>query len=132
MSSNSDTQSEKDVEAVAASETVIETGDAESPGEKPTNSQINDRRGRMITAGLLATVVLAVIAILVSGIFQLTSRWLIVCPRDLPVNDPAPILWQDVLSQEPTSAKLGVPKMVASQAGFKSGQENSVPNKSGN
>jgi len=52
-----------------------------------------ETRGRMIRAGLIATVILSGIAVLVAGIFQLTSRWLIPCPTDLPVNDPAPILW---------------------------------------
>ncbi len=125
MSENSETLSQKDMESSVASEPVVKAEETELAPGKSTNNNLSARRGRMITAGLLATVVLAVIAILVSGIFQLTSRWLIVCPKDLPVNDPAPILWQNVVAQESKSAKLGIPEKLVSLVGFKTGMDSS-------
>lgn len=132
MSANSEPPVSKDVEFTEASYPAIAKEDAELTPEKPTNNNNSARRGRMITAGLLATVVLALIAILVSGIFQVTSRWLIVCPKDLPVNDPAPILWQDVVAEEPRSAKLGVPDKLVSQTGFKSVADSATTSTGGN
>lgn len=132
MSANSETPNPKDVEFTEASYPAIGKEDAELTPEKTTSHNNSSRRGRMITAGLLATVVLALIAILVSGIFQVTSRWLIVCPQDLPVNDPAPILWQDVVEQGPRSAKLGVPDKLVSQTGFKSVADRATTRTGGN
>ncbi|MGC8906378.1 MAG: hypothetical protein ACP5M0_02930 [Desulfomonilaceae bacterium] len=133
MSVNPENPSQQNVESSAEPETLsaAEPAAEETPSPKSSNNHLAERRGRMITAGLLATVILAVIAILVSGIFQLTSRWLMVCPKDLPVNDPAPILWQDVVAQEPKPAKLGAPEKLASQVLFKSGTEEPGPPKTG-
>ncbi len=133
MSVNPENPSQQNVETSAEAETLSAAEPAAektSSPTKPSNNHMAERRGRMITAGLLATVILAVIAILVSGIFQLTSRWLMVCPMDLPVNDPAPILWQDVVAQEPKPAKLGAPEKLASQVLFKSGTGEAAPPKS--
>ena len=131
MSEHPENPSQQDVETSEAPEPVSAAGPAaeEASSPKPSNNHAADRRGRMITAGLLATVILAVIAMLVSGIFQLTSRWLMVCPKDLPVNDPAPILWQDVVAQEPKPAKLGAPEKLASQVVFKSASGEAAPPK---
>jgi hypothetical protein len=77
------------------------------------------KRGRMIAAGVAATVILSLIAILVAAIFQVTSKWLVVCPTDLPVNDPAPILWKTMVSESVTPFGLGVPEDILKEAGFK-------------
>jgi hypothetical protein len=71
-----------------------------------------DKRGRLISAAVIATIILSFIAVSVFGIFQLTTRMMVVCPRDLPVNDPAPILWQDIVSDQVKGARLGVPEKV--------------------
>lgn len=126
MSVNSDSPIQQDVETVSIPESASEVRDNGSPCKKPSNHHAGARRARMIIGGLMATVILAVIAILVSGIFQLTSRWLMVCPKDLAVNDPAPILWQDVVTERAKSAKLGVPEELVTQAAFKSGSESTV------
>jgi hypothetical protein len=73
----------------------------------------------MVVAGVLAAVVLSVIAVLVGGIFQVTSRWLAPCPADLSVNDPAPILWKSIESDQSPPAAPGVPKELAEQVGWK-------------
>ncbi|MFH1115517.1 MAG: hypothetical protein V1792_16535 [Pseudomonadota bacterium] len=87
--------------------------------EEITNNHIAQKRGRMVAAGFIASVILAVIAVTVAGIFQFTSGWLVKCPSDLPVNDPAPILWKDVESKEAKSAPLGVPEDLMKQVGWK-------------
>jgi hypothetical protein len=69
---------------------------------------------------LVATVILSGVAVLVAGIFQLTSRWLIPCPTDLPINDPAPILWTRLISDKVGPASLGLPKGVAVEVRLKS------------
>ncbi len=127
MSENPENLSQQSVEMSAPEPLSPEGAAEETPIQKPANNHAADRRGRMIIAGLLATVVLAVIAILVAGIFQLTSRWLMVCPKDLPVNDPAPILWHEVVAQEPKPAKLGASEKVASEVVFKSVSEEAAP-----
>ncbi|MDQ7781327.1 MAG: hypothetical protein RDU20_00515 [Desulfomonilaceae bacterium] len=102
---------------------------AESQGSEETpatpvpdeikNNHIAQKRGRMVAAGVIASVILAVIAVAVAGIFQLTSGWLIKCPSDLPVNDPAPVLWKSLVSDDVASASLGVPKELMEQARWK-------------
>ncbi|MBI4963081.1 MAG: hypothetical protein HY913_07390 [Desulfomonile tiedjei] len=89
----------------------------EQPSPEPDASAEN--RGRLILAGLVATAILSCIAVLVAGTIQLTSRWLIVCPTDLPVNDPAPILWDQMVSGKAASASLGVTEKLAFEVRFK-------------
>jgi hypothetical protein len=105
-------------EEMAESQAPEETAESKVP-EEITNNHIAQKRGRMVAAGLIASVILAVVAVTVAGIFQLTSAWLIKCPSDLPVNDPAPILWKDVESKEVKSAPLGVPERLLKQASWK-------------
>ncbi len=52
------------------------------------------------------------IAVIVAGIFHFTSEWGNVCPTDAPVNDPAPILWKNMVEKTEGKAALGVPKSV--------------------
>jgi hypothetical protein len=75
--------------------------------------------GRLMFAGLVATAILAGIAVLVAGTIQLTSKWLISCPTDLPVNDPAPILWNKMISDKASPALLGIPEGRAIEVRFK-------------
>ena len=92
----------------------------DSPGiEEARKNHIAQKRGRMVAAGVVAAVILAGIAVVVAGIFQYTSGWLIKCPSDLPVNDPAPILWKDVTTKRAESAPLGVPTSIAKNAAWK-------------
>lgn len=107
-------------QSAASKRVELDLDAAMVPGEKVSNdSGANDKRGRMIIAGMVATVILAVIAVVVAGIFQLTSKWLLVCPSDLPVNDPAPVLWKDVVSDKAVTRGIGVPEKLLSQAALR-------------
>lgn len=86
---------------------------------EPKASHGADRRGRLVVAGLIATATVSIVALGVAGIVQLTSRWLTTCPTDLPVNDPAPILWKSVTADQIKPTPLGVPEKVAGEARFK-------------
>lgn len=77
-----------------------------------SNNNLAEKRGRLITAAMIATIIMSVIAVLVVGIFQITNKMLVVCPQDLPINDPAPILWHDIVSDQVKVARLGVPEKV--------------------
>jgi hypothetical protein len=87
------------------------------------------KRGRMIAGGLVTAVIVSLIAVLVAGIFQVSSRWLRPCSTDLPVNDPSPKLWQEMVSQNVTIQTLGVPETVSTEAQFKGSAP--VPKESG-
>jgi hypothetical protein len=76
---------------------------------------------RMILTGVTTAAILSIIAVLVAGIFHLSSKWLTTCPHDLPINDPAPILWNQMTSARGPTAPLGVPAAVVAQARFKGG-----------
>ena len=95
-----------------------EAADKDEERSAPSNS-IAEKRGRMIAAGVVLAVILSVIAVMVAGIFHLTSQWLIACPSDLPVNDPAPILWQKMESPKLGNQPLGVTEKLASETRFK-------------
>ena len=84
----------------------------------------------MITGGLVTAVVVTLVVVLVAGIFQLSSKWLRPCPAELPVNDPSPKLWQEMVSQKVTIQGLGVPETVRAEAQFK--KSATVPKESGN
>jgi len=77
------------------------------------------KRGRMITGGLVTAVVVSLVAVLVAGLFQLSSRYLRPCPTELPVNDPSPKLWQEMVSEKVTVKTVGVPEAVRTEAQFK-------------
>jgi hypothetical protein len=100
-----------------AQHTAAET----SPENEAAQAQVvlNHKRGRMITAGLVTAVVVSLIAVLVAGMFQFGLLWLKPCPTDLPVNDPSPKLWQEMVSQNVTIQGLGVPESVRAEAQFK-------------
>jgi hypothetical protein len=104
------------------SEKKLEQSEAVESSEQ-SSSHASDalkvKRGRLIAAGVVTTVLLSVLALVVVGIFQITMRWLTICPTDLPVNDPAPVLWQKVVQEQPFTAQTGVPENVKTQAGFK-------------
>ena len=87
--------------------------------ETYTNNEIAEKRGRMVAAGVIAAVVLSVIAVVVAGVFQFTAGWFIKCPGDVPVNDPAPILWNDMVTKKEIPAALGVPKDLAKEVSLK-------------
>ena len=98
----------------------MELESAEEPEEAPPKEDaLNGKRGRVVAAGLVATVAVALIALLVAAVFQVTSRWLITCPTDLPVNDPAPVLWKAMLSEKVGPYGLGVSGEVLKEAGLK-------------
>ncbi|MEW6529630.1 MAG: hypothetical protein AB1473_02265 [Thermodesulfobacteriota bacterium] len=109
--------------APAAEEAAHET--AEAAPEAPEEAQpikenaLAEKRGRMVVGGAVSVVIISVIALLVAAIFQLTSRWLMVCPSDLPVNDPAPILWKGMVSETVQPQPLGVPEKLSGEAGYK-------------
>ena len=111
---------EQDAGEEKVDEQAVRKESADKDRARPVHSNsIAEKRGRMITAGVVLAVILAVIAVLVAGIFQLTSRWLIACPSDLPINEPAPILWQKVENPKLGNQALGVAKKLVSEVEFK-------------
>lgn len=91
---------------------------ASENGAKNGNS-IAERRGRMVAAGGIAAVLLSVIAVVVAAIFQYTAGLVAPCPTDLPVNDPAPKLWNQLDAKQVKSKPLGVPDTLMAEARFK-------------
>ena len=119
-------EEEKDIQtAVETSEAEEEPQDqpidmavAEAGPEHPEN-EVTEKRGRLVAAGLIAAAVISVISVLVAGIFQLTIKWMTVCPTELPVNDPAKVLWQEVVSEMDMSKPLGVSGPLVAETKFK-------------
>jgi hypothetical protein len=93
--------------------------EASEEAQPVKENALAEKRGRMVVAGAVSVVIISVIALLVAAIFQLTSRWLIVCPSDLPVNDPAPILWKGMVSESVQPQPLGVPEKLTGEAAYK-------------
>jgi hypothetical protein len=93
---------------VSPVEAAAESSKAEEEEIADAGSAARERRGRLIMAGLAAATVATLVAVIVTGIFQLTSRWLTQCPRDRTVNGPSSVLWKDVLSDKGTQQPLGV------------------------
>ena len=117
--------SSPNIEAIEASTEdrpeVQHTAAETTPENEAAQAQVvlNHKRGRMITAGLVTAVIVSLIAVLVAGMFQFGLWWLKPCPTDLPVNDPSPKLWQEMVSQNVTIQGLGVPESVRAEAQFK-------------
>jgi hypothetical protein len=100
---------------------VEEPTELRTEDEKPVIevNHLAAKRGRMVATGLVTAVILTVIAVVVAGIFQITSKLWVQCPTDLPVNDPAPILWNDIKSQQVKAQPLGVSEKIASEVKLK-------------
>ncbi len=107
------------------------TAEEASTENEPVQAQVglNHKRGRMITAGLVTAVIVSLIAVFVAGTFQFGLRWLRPCPTDLPVNDPSPKLWEEMVSQKVTIQSLGLPEKVRAETQFK--RSAPVPKESG-
>ena len=105
----------------------VDAPSAEEPKESPVEVErrgadlngLASKRGRMVGTGLVTAVILAFIAVIVAGIFQITARLLVQCPTDLPVNDPAPILWNDITSLQVKSQPLGFSEKIAGEVKLK-------------
>ena len=100
---------------------VIEEPAEPAEDEKPVIevNHLAAKRGRMVATGLVTAVILTVIAVIVAGIFQITSRLLIQCPVDLPVNDPAPILWRNITAPQVGPQSLGISDKIAGEVKLK-------------
>ncbi len=81
---------------------------AEKEEAPPPTNALAQKRGRMVMAGVLIAVISSIVVVLVAGIFQLTSKVFVICPQDLPINDPARILWQKLDSEKVGDQALGV------------------------
>jgi hypothetical protein len=113
-------QEKPEIEAEQApADTDIESRQAEEE-ERDSVATAHERRGRWIVAGLTAAAAATVVAVVVAGIFQFTSRWLTQCPRDRTANGPAQVLWKDVISDKSPSQPLGVPKELLQTTKLKS------------
>ncbi len=99
-----------EVLAAASCQTEEQKTAADSPDEK---------RRRLVVGGLVAATILSLVAVLVAGIFQLTARWLIQCPQDLPVNDPSPVLWSEMISDRAVTQPLGIQDKLVEMTKFK-------------
>lgn len=88
-----------------------EENEVDSKSVEEVESQHRDeasvKRSRIITAALMATIIMTLIAVTVAGVFQLTASFMRICPAELPVNDPSPVLWNDITSDKPATAILG-------------------------
>jgi hypothetical protein len=110
---------------VAQQPNLSQADDGEAPDETlETNNHLAEKRGRMVAAGAITAVVLSLIAVIVAGVFQLTGTCLLRSCKDLPVNDPAPILWQDLTATKDTAGALGVPETLTSQTSLKTESRN--------
>jgi hypothetical protein len=105
------------VDAPSAEEPKESMVEVEKPGADPNG--LASKRGRMVATGLVTAVILSIIAVIVAGIFQITSRLLVQCPTDLPVNDPAPILWNDITSPQVKARPLGISEKIAGETKLK-------------
>ncbi len=110
---------QKPVDADTDSEKVEDQQVEEAVAEEPLKNQVAEKRGRMVAAGLIAAVILCVIAVVVAGVFQLTVRLMTVCPTDLPVNEPAKVLWKETVSEKSSSKTLGVSESLLAETRFK-------------
>jgi hypothetical protein len=90
---------------------------AEPPASEPES--LAEKRTRLVTAGLATAVILSVIAVLVAGVFQLTSIWLFASQEQHSANGPTPLLWNQLVSERVQAQPLGVPRDVAVQVGLK-------------
>jgi hypothetical protein len=105
------------VDAPSAEEPKESMVEVEKPGVD--SNGLASKRGRMVATGLMTAVILSIIAVIVAGIFQITSRLLVQCPTDLPVNDPAPILWQNITSPQVGPQPLGISDKIAGEVKLK-------------
>jgi hypothetical protein len=83
-----------------------------------TNS-LAQKRGRMVAAGVLSAVILSAVAVAVAGVFGLTATWLKVCPTDLPINDPARYLSDELTKEKGEPRPLGVSGNIVEQTRLK-------------
>ena len=114
---NSDATEAKSIEAPAADESVEPPTEEEKPAVQVEELAV--RRGRMVATGLVTAVILSLIVVIVAGIFQVTSKLMTPCPTDLPVNDPAPILWKNMTSQQVTAQPLGISERISGEVKLK-------------
>ena len=98
-----------------------EPAESAAPAAAPPehNNGLAQKRGRIIIAGALTAVLLSVVAVAVAGIFGATSHWMKTCPTDLPVNDPARELSQQLEAEKNASQSLGVTGRIAEETRFK-------------
>ena len=108
-----ETPAQEEQEAVAAES-------AETKGEKAVREELcRQKSGRVMVTGLVTATIVTLVAVVVVGIFQLTSRWLTSCPRDRTANGPASILWKETVSDKATPQTLGVPEKLLQTTKFK-------------
>ena len=119
---NTDATEAKAIEEPAAGEPKEPPTEKDTPAEQV--SELAAKRGRIVATGLVTAVILSLIAVIVAGIFQVTSKLMTPCPTDLPVNDPAPILWKSMTSQQVTAQPLGISEKISGEVKLK---EASVP-----
>jgi hypothetical protein len=80
---------------------------------------LSEKRGRLVMVGLTTAVILSLIAVLVAGVFRLTSTWLLVSKEQQSADGPTPILWNRMVSDKVQAQPLSVPKGVTVPVGLK-------------
>ena len=98
---------------------ALAAASCEAEQEKTPIDSPDEKRRRLVVGGLVAATILSLVAVLVAGIFQLTARWLIQCPQDLPVNDPSPVLWKEMISDKAVNQPLGIQDKLVEVTKFK-------------
>lgn len=113
---------QKPIETEAVKEPAEEQPDETSKAEgaeEAYQNHVAEKRGRMVATGLIAGVIMSVIAFVVAVGFQTTAKYMTVCPTDLPVNDPAKVLWQEIIAEKNGSKTLGVSEPLVMETRFK-------------
>lgn len=110
---------EDPVRSEPAAPPVDQAAAPEDEQQEPPGNAVAEKRGRMVAAALTVAVLLSLIAVGVAAVFQKTGRWFMTCPTDLPVNDPAPVLWEKIESTALAQQSLGVPEKLLEGTRFK-------------
>ncbi len=98
-----------------------ESNEPDQEPKEPTEdlNELDAKRGRMITTGFITAVILSIVVVFVAGIFQISARLLAPSTVDLPINDPAPILWNSATAPQPAVQSLGVSDKIAPEVKLK-------------
>ena len=115
-------EEEKDQLESKSTETVEDEEQAEEqetpePEEKDSEADngLTKRRGRLITAVVIAVVVLSFVVVIITGIVQYLERGAAKGSEYQGTNDPAPMLWNDMVGKKDVPTPLGVPKSAGKQ-----------------
>ncbi len=114
---NSDDIETTILEPAAPDESKEPDQEPKEPTDDP--NELDAKRGRMVATGFITAVILSIVVVFVAGIFQISARLLAPSTVDLPINDPAPILWNSATAAQPSGQSLGVSEKIAPEVKLK-------------